>query len=549
MRRKPATITIANTLEDISRAVVEVEERLRAYKLSATDLAHSLLTLEETLVKMGEAAGKTDRISIRVRKGLKKVKIKLSCRGREIRIDDGLIDSADIDTDNGPEAESIIRDMVLRANSDRLRYRNVKGVNVVDIIASTNKMAMLYETIGAMLLGVIIGLLVRNLFSHDVTLLISDGLFHTLYSVFLTLIQMVVAPLVFFSIAASISGFSDLSALGRTGMKVMTAYFFTTAIAVSIAMTLSYIAMPEQMDLSGMLNTSSQSVQAIEPSLLDSLLSIVPHNFLGAFVESQMLQIIVLAMLVGIVSGKIGKHSHLIRTAIEAFNDLFGGITGIISRLLPIAVFGSSARMAATFNAEGVGVVVSWAGTTLLCILIMFIVYLIMLTVMGRLNPFTFARKYMQAPLTGLMTSSSSATMPVTLECCRRLGVSSRIYSFSIPLGATINMDGTSIFFITASMFLAGLFGISIEGATLTTFVFTVILFSMASPGVPGAGTACIITLLSIVGVPPEALGLLIGISPLVELPLTATNVMGDGVVTTIVAKSEDALDMKVFNS
>lgn len=542
------TLKIENNLAAISNAVMEVETQLKAYKIDSKDLASSLLTLEETLVKMGEAASETDKITLKIRKSIKNVKIRLSCRGNAMKMNDTLATGV-LDDDFGPEAENMIRDMVLHANSERFRYHNAKGVNTVDIIVMKNKKAAMYETIGAMLLGFLVGLLVRVTLPVNMKDMISEEVFLLLYSIFLTLIKMIVTPLVFFSIAASISGFSDLSTLGRTGIKVFSLYMLTTIIAIAIALSLSFAFMPAPADLSAVMTHVSEPINAIKPSLIDTLLSMIPKNFLGAFVDSEMLQTIVLAVLVGTAVGKIGKHAQQVRNFIESMNDLFGNITANISKLLPLAVFGSTARMASTLDMTSAGLVFNWLLLTLLCTSCMIAVYFILLACLGRLNPITFIRKYIQTPITGMMTSSSNATMPTSLECCQRLGISPRIYSFSIPLGATVNMDGTSVMFVTISLFLAGLLGITIDGGTLLTFVFTVMLFSVATPGVPGAGTACILTLLTIVGVPTEAYGLLIGLSPIADMLVTTINVTSDGVVTTIVAKSEDALDMEKFNA
>lgn len=542
------TLKIENNLAAISNAVMEVETQLKAYKIDSKDLASSLLTLEETLVKMGEAANETDKITLKIRKSIKNVKIRLSCRGNAMKMNDTLATGV-LDDDFGPEAENMIRDMVLHANSERFRYHNAKGVNTVDIIVMKNKKAAMYETIGAMLLGFLVGLLVRVTLPVNMKDMISEEVFLLLYSIFLTLIKMIVTPLVFFSIAASISGFSDLSTLGRTGIKVFSLYMLTTIIAIAIALSLSFAFMPAPADLSAVMTHVSEPINAIKPSLIDTLLSMIPKNFLGAFVDSEMLQTIVLAVLVGTAVGKIGKHAQQVRNFIESMNDLFGNITANISKLLPLAVFGSTARMASTLDMTSAGLVFNWLLLTLLCTSCMIAVYFILLACLGRLNPITFIRKYIQTPITGMMTSSSNATMPTSLECCQRLGISPRIYSFSIPLGATVNMDGTSVMFVTISLFLAGLLGITIDGGTLLTFVFTVMLFSVATPGVPGAGTACILTLLTIVGVPTEAYGLLIGLSPIADMLVTTINVTSDGVVTTIVAKSEDALDMEKFNA
>lgn len=543
-------LVIQPTYDAISKAVQKFDSILKHHKTDDKDRIHAVLLLEEVLVKLMEAADKNDKININVNKGINSIKLHVNCRGSEIKLDGDL--SAEefdaLESEYGAEAEGTIRDIVLKSNSDRFRFRYRNGVNIVDILVARNKMALMINTLGAMLLGIAAGVLVRNVCTPDVISILGANLFMPLYMIFLTAVKMVVAPLVFFAIAVSLTGFGDLSSLGRIGSKVMGCYMLTTICAIGIGLGMNALfnpGVPGAMELpGGMAATSDMQI-----SLLDTIINIVPDNFVGTFVSADMLQIIFLAVIVGIAVGRMGKYAQSMRTLIEQMNDLFGSIISIISRFLPLAIFGSIANMAATIDTKSIGTMLLWAVEVLICVALMLVVYCCLLLFMGRLNPFTFLRKFMPASLTALFTSSSSITIPTSMECCKNLGVAPRVYSFSIPLGATINMDGTSIMFTTSTLFLAGLYGIDISGATLVTFIMTVMLLSIATPGVPGAGTACMLMLFSIVGLPAEALALIIGISSVIELFLTFINVTGDGSVTTAVASAEGALDKEIFNS
>lgn len=543
------TITIKPTLDAISEAVKQVEAILVGYKVDSKDKVLATLTLEETLIKMMEAANKNTNISIRISRGLKAVKLHLSCRGYSISVGDALtdIDTDVIDDEYGAEAEEAIRNLVLRCNSDRIRYRNKHGVNVVDILVSRSKMAMMYDTLGGMVLGICAGLLVRCLASEDTAKDICQMVFSPLYTLFLTAVKMIVAPLVFFAIASSITGLDDMRTLGRMGAKIMTCYLFTTACAIALAVgmdALFCLGEPVTTALPG----SEAATSDMQISLMDTIMNIVPENLVGAFVNADMLQIIFLAILVGFAAGKMGNNSIRLRSFIDTMNDLFGTIISIISRMLPLAIFGSMGILAATIDVSLFSILVQWIAEVMFTILAMVGVYAMLVLCVGRLNPKHFFLKFMQASITALFTSSSNAAMPTSIECCRKMGIQPRVYTFSIPLGATVNMDGTSIFFVTATLFMAGLYGIDISGTTFATFVMTVMLLSVATPGVPGAGTACMLLLFSIVGLPAEAFSILMGIAPIIELFLTMLNVTGDGAVTTAVASAEGALDKKQYN-
>lgn len=544
------TIIIKPTVEAISEAVEQVERILAGYKVDVKDKVMATLTLEETLIKMMEAAGENDSISIRISRGLKTVKMHLSCRGVNISPDDTLsnFDSSVVGEEYGAEAESAIRNLVLRCNADRLRYRYKHGVNVVDILVARSKMATMYDTLGGMTLGIMAGLLLRLFALPDMVSDICHTVFSPIYTMFITAVGMVVAPLVFFAIASSISGFDDMRSLGRVGSKIIACYLCTTACAIAISLGMDALVHPGQPGAIQLPGTEA-AVSDLHISVLDTIMNVVPSNLFGAFVQSDMLQVIFIAILVGIAAGKMGANSGRMRAFVETMNDLFGAVIGIISRALPLAIFGSMANLAATIDISMVHILMKWILVIMLSLAGMVSVYSMVILCIGRVNPKYFLRKFFPASLAAFFTSSSSATIPTSIDCCRKMGVQPRVYSFSIPLGATINMDGTSVLFITATTFLAGLYGVEISGATMATLIMTVMLLSVAAPGVPGAATACLLMLFAIVGIPAEAYGLIIGIAPLIELFLTMINVTGDGAVTTAVSSAEGALDKEVYRS
>ncbi|MBP9998241.1 MAG: cation:dicarboxylase symporter family transporter, partial [Bacteroidales bacterium] len=350
--------------------------------------------------------------------------------------------------------------------------------------------------------------------------------------------------------ANSLGDFSNLKELGRSGVKVFSYYTITTIFAMLIAWGASHLFHSDVTlsDLNISVSENLSAVQKLDISLVDTLVNMVPSNIIGAFASSNMMQIIVLAIIIGIAMGKIGEYSQKMHDLVGMFDALFGKITAIIIKFLPVAVYGSFTSLILTMNLDTAGAVSSWVGVTLLCIAAMFCIYMIMLILLGHLNPLQFLRKYNYVAVTALSTSSSSATLPAAVSCCQRMGVSPSIYKFSIPLGSTINMDGTTIYLVVSTMFLSLISGVEIPLEAYMSLGITILLLSMAAPAVPGAAIACLSTLLAIVGVPNESMAVIIGILPLFDPLFTASNVIGDGVVTTLVAKSENALDMEKFN-
>lgn len=405
-------------------------------------------------------------------------------------------------------------------------------------------------TILALVLGMVAGLAVRFLCPASVALGFDDYLFSPLYSLFLTAVAMIMVPMVFFSILSSISGFNDMGALGRTGGKVFAMYLITTLIGVLIAIGMNQLCMPGRPGMMNVPEMGLSSEPAIQLSLKDKLIGIVPESFVGALSGDDMLQVMFIAVLLGVACTRISsEHAQGLRAAFDRINALFTSATVIIAKFLPFAIFGAVAQMALNMEVDGIGALASWVGVALTCYVIQVLVYMLLIWGAGRMNPLTFIKKFLRAPITAFLTCSSSATMPTTMSCCKKMGISQKIYSLSIPLGVNINMDGTSILFTSTTLFLAGLYGISVSLPTMLSLIASVMMISVALPGVPGAGTACIMMLFSIVGVPAEAFGLIIGLMPMLELFETSLNVTGDGAVTAIVARSEGELDLAKYNS
>lgn len=546
-------IKITNTLPEISQAVEQVEGILKAAGIKSEQVVKAVLTLEETLVRIAELTQETTvPMQIIVNKGLRRCVLKVSYKGNAISTAD-LIPSTLHDEEladvYGPEAEGLIRDMVLRASAEQMNCKYSRGVNTVTILVSKSDKALLYDTLSALAFGALAGIIVRNLLNHDIAEWVSGNMFMPLYQMFLTVITMIIAPFIFFSLASSIAGFQDMSTLGRTGSKVFGCYLMTTLLGLLMCIGMFYLVQPGSNCTMELPMPMGEATDTIVLSPIDKLIGIIPTNFVGSFVQNDMLQIMFLAILVGVALGGTGKYSEKLKTAFDALNELFAHVTGLLARLLPIAIFGSTANMAVTLNLESLVTLMSWVVFSLLCVVLQFVLYLILIVVLGKVNPLPFVRKFSPAMITALVTSSSSVTIPTSQECCRKMGIAPRIFSFSIPLGANVNMDGTSLMFSGTALFLANLYGITIEPSALVSLVFTIMLISVALPGVPGAGTACLLMVFAIVGVPAEAFGIVIGLCPLIELVETSLNVAGDGAVTTIVASSEKALDMEKYKS
>lgn len=401
----------------------------------------------------------------------------------------------------------------------------------------------------AMLAGIVLGVVLNRLGTADwVQLILVDGLLYVVSSVFVAALKMMVVPLVFVSLVAGVTSLSDLNALGRIGIKSLALYLATTAIAVTIALTLAGIVGPGQGFNAGSTAASFSGKPA--PPLTQVLIDMVPTNPVAAMAEGNMLQIIVFALLFGVavtMSGTRGRH------VLNFFGDLDVVIMHMVEWIMRLAPYGVFALITRTFASQGLDILLPLAAyfLTLTCALAIqvFGVYPLLLKLLASLNPLTFLRKMRDPAAFAFSTASSGATIPVTLRTVEyKMGVKNSVASFTVPMGATINMDGTAMMQGVATVFIANVYGIDLGFTDYLLVVLTATLASIGTAAIPAVGLVTLTMVLGQVGLPVEGIALIIGVDRLLDMMRTVTNVTGDCAVCCIVAKSEKALDQAVFD-
>jgi Na+/H+-dicarboxylate symporter len=280
------------------------------------------------------------------------------------------------------------------------------------------------------------------------------------------------------------------------------------------------------------------------------MIDIFPSNPIAAMAEGKMLQIIVFALLLGMAVNHSGEAGQRIRLNFEDWNTV---VLNLVTMLMKLAPYGVFALLFTLFARQGLGAIQElsvYFGTVVFVLLLQaFLIYPTMLTVLARLNPLIFLKKMRNVQLFAFSTASSNATLPVTMRTVEeRLGVDNRVASFSLPLGATLNMDGTAIMQGVATVFIAQAYGIHLDAMDFLTVIATATLASIGTAGVPGVGLVMLSMVLTQVGLPVEGIALIIGVDRLLDMMRTAVNVTGDATVTCVVAKSEQQLDETVFN-
>ena len=537
----------------ISDCLIFIEESLKSLNVNKKLMLRTKILSEELLIHFIENAEEGSSIGIQVKKYLGDTTISIRSKGEKV----DLIGASEIDHDSvlemeEYEAEQVFRAILLKSNKENFRYSYKRGNNLVKIAVGQAEQSMLVMTVVALLLGLLMGILMKFVFPAGLSEGISTYALTPFKTMFMNALKIVIAPVVFFSIVSCVSGFKDLSELGRIGLKVMGMYILTTLMAVLLGVGMSKLIHPGTFGFALTSDIQSDAVSVntnVDTSLLHTIVNIVPSNFIKPFAESDTLQIIFLAMLCGVAVGMCGQYSAKLQELFEALNSLFLSITTIISKFIPLAVFCSVALMLTQIGGRSLlpllGLIATHAGT----ILCMLIVYGFLIILLGKLNPFTFFKKNREGMVTSFTLASSSAAMPTNMKTCTdKLGISSKVSSFSIPLGATINMDGTSIFLTVCGIFLANAYGITVPSSAIVSLLVTIILLSLGCPGVPGAGIVCLGVILGSLGVPIEAVGLVIGIYPFIDMMNTMSNCTGDVAVTLVVAKSEGLVNLEKFN-
>ena len=373
-----------------------------------------------------------------------------------------------------------------------------------------------------------------------------DGVFEVGGQVFISSLQMLVVPLVFVSLICGTCSLKDTTKLGRIGGKAIGLYLLTTAIAISFAMSLALLISPgEGVDM--VAGTTFTSREA--PSLAQVLIQMFPSNPFAAFAKGNMLQVIIFALLFGIAIALSGKAGERIASLFEDLSEVIMRLVTILMNIAPYGVFCLLAGLFTDVSLSTFGNLLKYFFVVVFALLLhAFVTYPVLLKLLTGLNPLIFLKKMRDTAIFAFSTSSSNATLPITLETTtKKMGVKNSIASFTVPLGATINMDGTAIMQGVATVFIAQVFSQDLTLADYLMVILTATLASIGTAGVPGVGLIMLAMVLEQVGLPVEGIALIIGVDRLLDMTRTAVNVTGDSMVSIIVAKSEEQFDHEMY--
>lgn len=419
-------------------------------------------------------------------------------------------------------------------------------------MAEVQKMSLTTKVLIGMGLGISMGLIFNLLGLNSegsfINTYVVNGLFLTIGKMFVAGLKMLVVPLVFFSLVTGVIGIGDIRSLGKVGGKSFALYMLTTAVAIAVGISIAAtIGIGEGVNMTSIASFSAKEAPVLSAVLID----IVPENIVNAMALGKMLQIIFFSILVGISLLMVGKKAEPVVKLLEIGNEIMMKMVNIVMAVAPYAVF---ALLGKAISDLGLSLLIDLAGYVgvLIGVLLLhlFVTLMLILKVFSGVSPLVFLKKMREVQIFAFSTSSSNATIPVTLRTAiDKLGVKNSVASFSVPFGATINMDGTAIMQGVATVFIANAYGVDLGITGYLTVILMSVLASVGTAGVPGVGLIMLSMVFSQVGLPIEGIGLVLGVDRILDMLRTAVNVSGDAVVSVVVAKSEGALDIDVYNN
>ena len=393
------------------------------------------------------------------------------------------------------------------------------------------------------IIGLVAGVAVGSLMGPDAEILKPLG------TLFIHAIKMLIVPLVFCSLVVGVTSMKDTAKMGRVGIKATVLYLATTAVAIAIGMALATVFLPG----AGLNMTAVDAAPVAKdaPELVQTLINLVPKNPVGAMAAGNILQIIVFALGLGIALNLTGEKAEPVIKLFDGMAEGMYKLTELVMKFAPYGVFGLMAWVAGKYGMDlllplAKVIAVMYLGALLQVTL----VYTGMVSVLGHLNPVRYLKGLVNPAAVAFTTTSSSGTLPATIKASREVhGVSKGISSFVLPMGATINMDGTAIYQGVTALFIAQAFGIDLSAGDYLVIMLTATLASIGSAGVPGAGLIMLTLVLTSVGLPLEGVAIIAGIDRILDMARTTTNVCGDMMVSLLVGKSEGEVDEKIYNS
>ena len=437
------------------------------------------------------------------------------------------------------------RTIVLKSKKEQLSYAHSNGKNIVTIKVHEAGNKQIRYTLFAMVMGILAGAVLKEMISPDAVAMLNKTVIGSIRTMFLNSLNMMIAPVVFFSIISGLTSITNASDIGRIGGKLVGAYMCTTVIATFFSIAIGLFMFHGDVPQMG---TITESGGGVSVSLLDMIVNVVPENLIQPIVNRDMLQVIFVSVLFGVTLNMLGEKAQILKDFTETANTFCLRVITLLAQFIPLIAFLSMMALMITVGVDSLLLLSRVLIGQFIGSCAMIGVYSVVMIIMGKISPVPFLKKIGSFVPVAVSMGSSSAAMPFTMNfCTEKMGVSPRLSSFSIPLGATVNMDGGCFYFSIQAILLAKMYGVEMTPAFIWALFITVVALSVGAPGVPGGSFVCLTSIIVSFGVPVEAAAIVLGIDPLTSMFRTTINTMGDIAVTTALSKNENMMDEAVY--
>lgn len=525
--------------ENFSEVTTQVHEILSKTNANEKEVLRADLLLEENFMRISEL-GNAEEVEIKTFKRFGDVILQIEYVGTDFN---PLIEITDYDEDD----ENFYRTMILKSNRSKMSYNFKAGKNIVTIHVHDASNKQIYYTLAGMVFGIIFGVIMKECFSAEVIKFFDTEIIKNFRTMFLNALNMMIAPVIFFSVISGITSITNAADVGRIGGKLIGFYTLTTLIASALSVLIGFLIFSGDVPQLGKVENSGGAAES-KISVLAMIVGIIPKNLINPIVNGEMLQIIFLAVVFGICINKLGEKVKILNEIIDAMNNFCLRMIMMIVAFIPIIAFFAMASLIFNIGIDSVFVLGELILGQMFGSFLMVGVYLAIIFLIGKITPLPFLKKIPQFIPIPLSTSSSNATMPFTMKfCTEKMGIAPKLSSFSIPVGATVNMDGGCFYLSIASIMLARMYGVELNSDVLFTVFVTVVALSIGAPGVPGGAFVCLASIVSALGLPVEATAVILGIDPICSMMRTTLNTVGDIAVSTALAKNEKLFDEKIY--
>ena len=525
------------TKESFGREQGKIEEKLLQMGIEHAAVMRSSILLEDICYRLFEHKSKEVKVAIKRRFGAISLLLQSEGEAYNPLIEENSWTEEDVD---------YFRNIVLTSNREWLGYSRRNGKNCLSIQVRKDKKKQVRYTLLGMALGLIVGSVLEEVLSPEIVSMIDTYALRSVRTMFLNAMNMMLAPVVLFSIMAGIMNLSNASEVGKLGRYMMCLYLATSLCAAGAALFLGIHVFSGEFVQIG----TAGDTAAAHVSLLDMLVGIVPHQFAEPVISGNMLQVIFLALLFGLTINSMGEKARPLIDIVNSMDTLCLRVIRTIVQLVPLVAFLSMASLVFQVGLESLWAFMQALVAQGLVLVLMMAVYGVLVAVVGHLSPWIFLKKLIGfLPLPASM-GSTNAAMPFSMELCvKRLGVQEQLAGFAIPLGASVKMDGNCAFLILQSIMLAKLYGIEISSGFLMTLALTSVALSFGSPGVTGGAVICLASVAVSVGIPIEAIGMVLSVDPLVSMLRTPLNSAGGIAAALLLARHENAVDESVYRA